>query len=125
MPGANEPAVDDGGIGDTSGMAALDDDNVSDAPGVNRGLAKNEHYATVMNNDPSNFTIKSDSNRILSVERRVVVAPDEVIEKDEPVIFTISRDSREVLSLCKRPNDEKSTVTGDSGTGAGNKGKSG
>lgn len=64
MLGANELAVDDGGIGDKSGTGA---------PGVDRGSAEMEHDATVMNNDLSDFKIKSDSYGILSVERRVVV----------------------------------------------------
>ena len=50
-----------------------DDDNVSDAPGVDRGSAEMEHDATVMNNDLSDFKIKSESYGILSVKRRAVV----------------------------------------------------
>ena len=66
MPGVNEAAVDRGGIGDKSGTAALDDNKVS-------GSAEMEHDATVINNDPSDFTIKSDSRGILFVERRLAV----------------------------------------------------
>ena len=43
-------------------------------------------------------------------------------EKDDPVIFKTSGVSTKVLSLRKCSDDEESTVTSGSETGAGNKG---
>lgn len=112
MPGATDATADNGGMGDMSGTAARD------------SLAENEHHATVENDDASDFTIKSDSHGILSVNKEVVLESSDTFKKCDPVAFTTSGDMVTVTSLRKRRTDEQSTVMGDSGTCAGNEGNS-
>ena len=100
MPGAKEAAVDDGGIGDTSGTAALDDD---------RGSAEDEHYINIENEDLSNFKIKSDSHGVLCVEEKDFLETSDTFKKGDPVMFNSLRQHKywdEIQEYSRSPSLE-------------------